>query len=166
MALDSVTASVVMDEVITPTTQNDEAELLIIAFIKTLKRKNKTCGRDKVFELVKDSTNDDTVTKETFDMLLNQLINSNSVKLNTIGNRQSLSLPTESNKRNQQNQLENHFNKESCSKNLKSAITDEFEYLKKFFLKEVIIFKNELLQSSIATTPENHSGRLIGHLGS
>ena len=64
MALDSVTASVVMDHVITPTTENDEAELLIIAFIKTLKRKNKTCGRDKVFELVKDSTNDDTVTKK------------------------------------------------------------------------------------------------------
>ena len=98
--------------------------------------------------------------------MLNQLINSNSVKLNTIGNRESLSLPTESNKRNQQNQLENHFNVESCSKNLKSVITDEFEYLKKSFLKEVIIFKNELLQSSIATTSEIIQGDLIGHLGS
>ena len=44
--------------------------------------------------------------------------------------------------------------------------TYEFESLKKSFLKEVIIFKNELLQSSIAKTPENHSERLIGHLES
>ena len=102
MALDSLTASDVMDDVITPTIENDEAELLIIGSIQTLKRKNKRCGRDKVFELVKDSTDDDTVTKETFDKLLNQLINSNSVRLNTVGNRECLSLPTESNKRNQQ----------------------------------------------------------------
>ena len=98
--------------------------------------------------------------------MLNPLINSNSFKLNTIGNRECLSLPTESIKRNRQNQLENHFNVENCFKNLKSVITDEFESLKKSFLKEVIIFKNELLQSSIAKTPENHSERLIGHLES
>ena len=49
---------------------------------------------------------------------------------------------------------------------MKSVITDEFESLKKSFLKEVIIFKNELLQSIIAKTPENHSLRLIGHLES
>ena len=49
---------------------------------------------------------------------------------------------------------------------MKSLITDEFESLKKSFLKEVIIFKKELLQSSIAKTPENHSKRLIGHLES
>ena len=116
--------------------------------------------------MVKDSTDDHTVTKETFDKLLNQLINSTSVKLNIVGNREYLSLPTESNQRNQQNHIENHFNVENCSKNLKSVITDEFESLKKSFLKEVIIFKNELLQSSTAKTPENHSERLIGHLGS
>ena len=96
MALDSVMVSDVMDDVITPTIENDEVELLIIASIQTLKRKNKRCGRDEVFELVKDSTDDDTVTKETFDKLLNQLINNNSVKLNTVGNRECLSLPTKS----------------------------------------------------------------------
>ena len=78
MTLDSVTASDVMDGVITPTIENDEVELLIIASIQTLKRKNKRCGRDEVFELVKDSTDDDTVTKETFVKLLNQLINRKS----------------------------------------------------------------------------------------
>ena len=166
MTLDSVKPSNVMDDVITPKIENDEVELLIIASIQTLKRKKKRCGRDEVFELVEDSTDDDTVTKKTFNKLLNWLINSNSVKLNTIGNRECLSLPTESIKRNRQNQLENHFNVENCFKNLKSVITDEFESLKKSFLKEVIIFKNELLQSSIAKTPENHSERLIGHLES
>ena len=145
MALDSVTASDVMDDVITPTIENDEVELLIIASVQTLKRKNKRCGRDEVFELVKDSTDDDRLTKETFDKLLNQLININSVQLNTVGNRECLPLPTESSKRNQQNHIENHFNLENCFKNLKSVITDEFESLKKSFLKAVIIFKNELL---------------------
>ena len=115
---------------------------------------------------MKDSIDGGTVTKKTSDKLLNQLINCNLVKLNTIGNRECLSLPIESNKRNQQNQLENHFNVENCLKNLKSVITDEIESLKKYLLKEVIIFKNELLQSSIAETPENHSLRLIGHLES
>ena len=115
-----------MYDVITPTIENDEVELLIIASIQTLKRKNKRCGRDEVFELVKDSTDDDTVTKETFDKLLNQLTNSNSVKLNTVGNRECLSLPTKSNKRDQQNHMENHFIVENCFKNLKSVITDEF----------------------------------------
>ena len=67
MALDSVMVSDVMDDVITPTIENDEVELLIIASIQTLKRKNKRCGRDEVFELVKDSTDDDAVTKETFE---------------------------------------------------------------------------------------------------
>ena len=84
MALDSVTGSDVMDDVITPTIENYEAELLIIASIQTLKRKKKRCGRDEVFELVKDSIDDNTVTKETFDKLLNQLINSNSVSPNSI----------------------------------------------------------------------------------
>ena len=105
MALDSVMVSDVMDDVITPTIENDEVELLIIASIQTLKRKNKRCDRDEVFELVKDSTDDDTVTKETFDKLLNQLINNNSVKLNTVGNRECLSLPTKSNKKNQQSHI-------------------------------------------------------------
>ena len=86
MVSDSVMVSDVMDDVITPTIENDKVELLIIASIQILKRKNKRCGRDKVFELVKDSTDNDTVTKETFDKLLNQLINNNSVKQNTVGN--------------------------------------------------------------------------------
>ena len=58
------------------------------------------------------------------------------------------------------------MNVENCFTNLKSVITNEFESLKKSFLQEVITFKNELLQTSLAKTPENHSERLIGHLES
>ena len=47
---------------------------------------------------------------------------------------------------------------------MKSVNTDEFESLKKYFLKEVIIFKNKDTQKS--KTPENHSERLIGCLES
>ena len=61
-----------MDDVITPTLENDEVELLIIASIQTLKRKNKRCARDEVFNLVKGSTDDDAVTKATLGKLLNQ----------------------------------------------------------------------------------------------
>ena len=50
MTLDSVTPSNVMNDVITPKIENDEVELLIIASIQTLKRKNKKSGRDEVFE--------------------------------------------------------------------------------------------------------------------
>ena len=107
--------------------------------------------------MVKDSSHDDKVTKKTFDKSLNELINSNSIKL---------SLPTESNKRNKQNHIEDHFNVENCFKNLKYVTTDEFESLKKSFLKEVIIFKNEILQSSIAKTPQNYLEGLIDHLES
>ena len=142
MALDLVMVSDVMDDVIAPTIENNEVELLIIASIQTLKRKNKRCGRDEVFEFVKDSTDDDTVTKETFDKLLNQLINNNSIKLNTVGNRECLSLPTKSNKKNQQSHIEDPLNVKNCFTNLKSVITDEFESLKKSFLQEVITFKN------------------------
>ena len=83
MTLDSV---IVNQFLIIPTIENGEVELLNIASIKTLKGKTERCGREEVFELVKDSTDDDTVTKETFDKLLNPLINNNSVKLNTVGN--------------------------------------------------------------------------------
>ena len=137
-----------MDGVITPTIENDDVELVIIASIQTRKIQNKRCGRDEVFELVKDSTDDDTVTKETFDKLLNQLINSNSIKLNTVGNRECLSLPTESNKRNQQNLKENHFNVENCLKNLKSVTTDEFESLRNLFKRKLLSSKTSTIKYS------------------
>ena len=56
----------------TPTAEDRELEMLIIAYIQTLKRGNKKCLKDEVFRLFRDSTDD--VTKETFDKLLKLLI--------------------------------------------------------------------------------------------
>lgn len=76
MASDSVVICPdVSDNSILPITANNEAELLIIASIKTLKRKNKLWCKDKVFELMKYFF-DDAVTRETYDELLNKLIHS------------------------------------------------------------------------------------------
>ena len=59
--------------------------MLLIAFIQTLKRGNKKCGKDEVFRLFRDSVDD--VTKETFDKLLELLILNQSVRLNIVGNQ-------------------------------------------------------------------------------
>ena len=56
----------------TPTVEDRELEMLIIASIQTLKRGNKKCGEDEVFRLFRDSIVE--VTKETFDKLLELLI--------------------------------------------------------------------------------------------
>ena len=75
----------------TSTVEDRELEMLIIASIQTLKRGNNKCGKDEVFRLFRDSVDD--VTKETFDKLLDLLIQNQSVRLNIAGNRECLSLP-------------------------------------------------------------------------
>ena len=56
----------------TPTVEDRELEMLIITSIQTLKRGNKKWGKDEIFRLSRDSADD--VTKETFDKLLELLI--------------------------------------------------------------------------------------------
>ena len=75
----------------TPTAEDRELEMLIIASIQTLKRGNKKCGKDEVFRLFRYSV--DGVTKETFDKLSELLIQNQSVRLNIAGNRECLPLP-------------------------------------------------------------------------
>ena len=75
--------------------------------IQTLKQGNKKCGKDKVFRLFRDCV--DGVTKETFDKLLELLIQNQSVRLIIIGNLQCLSLPT---KKENQKLRENDENQE------------------------------------------------------
>ena len=69
-----------------------EIELLIIASIETLKRQSKTCGKDEVFALVKDSL-EQVITTESFEKSLALLQASNSIKFNIISNRSCLSIP-------------------------------------------------------------------------
>ena len=74
-----------------PIVEDRELEMLIIASIETLKQGNKKCGKEEVLRLFSDSVDD--VTKETFDKLLELLIQKQSVRLNIIGNRECLLLP-------------------------------------------------------------------------
>ena len=59
--------------------EEKELEMLIIASIRTLKRGNKKCGNEEVFNLVKDSI-DGVTMKEVFSNLLDILIQKQSVK--------------------------------------------------------------------------------------
>ena len=54
----------------------------------------KYCGRNGVFDLVQSSLDTDT-TCETFDELLQNMVESKAVKLRTVGGRECLSLPKE-----------------------------------------------------------------------
>ena len=71
--------------------EEKELEMLIIASIQTLKRGNKKCGNEEVFNLVKDSV-DVVIKKEAFN---NFLVQKQSIKRNKIGNRECLSLSKE-----------------------------------------------------------------------
>ena len=50
-----------------------EIEVLIFAWIKTLKRQKTKCGKDEVFKLVK-NTIKDNITRDIFDKTLDSLI--------------------------------------------------------------------------------------------
>ena len=73
---------------------DNEIEALIIVSISTLKRSSKKCGRNEVFDLVQTSLDTD-ITRETFDELLQNMVESKLVKLRTVGDRECLSLPKE-----------------------------------------------------------------------
>ena len=74
--------------------EEKELELLIIASIQTLKRRNKKYGNEEVFNLVKDSL-DGVIKNKVFNNLLAILVQKQSIKRNKIGNRECLSLPKE-----------------------------------------------------------------------
>ena len=77
--------------------EDKEIEMLIIASIATLKRSIKKCGRNEVFDLIQSSPDSD-ITFETFDELLQDIIEVNAVKLQTVGERECLFLPKEEQK--------------------------------------------------------------------
>ena len=65
--------------------EEKDLEMLIIASIQTLKRENKKCGNEEVFNLVKGSV-DGVIKKEVFKNLLDTLVQKQSIKRNKIGN--------------------------------------------------------------------------------
>ena len=62
--------------------EEKDLEMLIIASIQTLKRENKKCGNEEVFNLVKDSV-DGVIEKEVFNNLLDILVQKESIKKQT-----------------------------------------------------------------------------------
>ena len=73
----------ITDETNNHCVNDKDLEILVIAFIQTLKRGNKKCGRE-VYRLVNDSLNKD-ITREAFGLILNSMIGNHSVNLNVIG---------------------------------------------------------------------------------
>ena len=156
----------------TPTVEDRELEMLI-ASIQTLKRGNKKCGKDEVFRLFRDSVND--VTKETFDKLLELLIQSQPVRLNIIENRECFSLPKQNPKlrENDENQEKPVLIMENIG-NLRLQILEKFRNMKISFLTEVKSFINELLQLCVKHSPSGQvhanpasevSERFLNYLG-
>ena len=74
--------------------EEKELEMLIIASIQTLKRGNRKCGNEEVFNLVKDLV-DGVIKKGVFKNLLDILVQKQFIKRNKIGNRECFSLPKE-----------------------------------------------------------------------
>ena len=101
-----------------------ELEMLVITSIHTLKRGKKKCGREDVYNLVKESL-DYEISIENFSETLNSLIDSKLIIVNTSRNRECLSLPKE---RNTSENEENH--------------NEEFEISKRIFLRSLMILKD------------------------
>ena len=125
--------------------------MLIIASIQTLKRGNKKCGKDEVFWLFRDSVAD--VTKETFDKLLELLIQNQSFRLSIVRNRECLLLPKENQKLIQNDENEEKLVLMEYIGNLRLQMLGEFRNMGSSFLTEVKNFKNEFLQSCVEHSP-------------
>ena len=105
-----------------PNIINDkEIEVLYTASIETLKCQKSKCGKDEVFKLVKDMT-EENITREILDKTLDSLIKHGSVKCSLISNRACISL-------RKHNAIENS-NLQGNFNNFKDLIED-FDKLKK-----------------------------------
>ena len=71
--------------------EHKDLETLIVASIETLKRQKLKCGIDKVRTLVQDSL-EENISRESFGKTLQLLIDSESVKSNSVSNRVCLSI--------------------------------------------------------------------------
>ena len=115
-------------------------ETLIIATIQTLKRNNKNCGNDEVFDLVSESLVNQ-VEREFFDKELKVLIKDQKVKSSFYANRTCLSIPKGPQVSTAEKEdLKNDFD------NFKNKMINEFDNLKSSFFQEVRSFKNQFLE--------------------
>ena len=148
-------------------------QTLIVASIHTLKRNNKKCGNEEVFELVLESLEND-IDRNLFDETLEELVQNQKVKTSCYANGTSLSIPKE-HPINNANTTVNDTLKDDLD-NFKNLMTSEFNSMKSSFFKEVNSFKNQFLNTSESTlglqnqndsnnnTKLNILERLISHL--
>ena len=163
---------------------NEELKTLIMASIQTLKRSNKKCGKDEVFELVNNSFEKE-ISREIFESLLYRLNEKQSMKLNVLGKRTCLALPKESQLNKESNLIVGTGSKEdkeyhrdiinenevtervnaidNDSSKSKESFLEDFRTLRKLFLAEVNVFKKQLLTSYTTdnVNKSNNSDRLV-----
>ena len=73
---------------------NTKFQTMLLASIQTLKRNNKKCGNEEVFQLVLQSLDSD-IDKETFHKILEFLIKKQKVKTSCYANKTCLPIPKE-----------------------------------------------------------------------
>ena len=130
------TYSVILRNIDTSTSDTIEStrtqlRTLIVASIHTLKRGNKKCGNDEVFQLVSESLENE-INRKFFEEILETLIQKQRVKANRYGNRTCLSIPKEDQtnkaKANDTDNLNGDFI------NFKTQSIKQFETMKSSFL--------------------------------
>ena len=121
---------------------NTGLQTLILASIQTLKRNNKKCGTEEVFQLVLESLDSD-IDKESFDEILEFLIKNHKVKTNCYANKTCLSIPKEDQTKNIHT-----TDKDNLKEGFNNLMINEFESMKYSFFKEVNSFKKQLLETS------------------
>ena len=123
-----------------------------------MKRGNKKCGNDEVFQLVSESLENE-INREFFEEILETLIQKQQVKTNCYGNRTCLSIPkedqTNKTKANDTDNLIEDFI------NFKTHLKDQFETMKSSFFVEVNQVKNRLLNKTDSVSASRILERLI-----
>ena len=143
--------------------EDNEIETLIIASISTLKKSSKKCGRSEVFDLVQTSLNTD-ITRETFDELLQNMVESKVVKLTAVGGRECLSPPIEEAKDGDAINNRTKSDLEVFQLQLdkfKSSLYEQFNSFKHSFITEVSQFKSDLLCQKSTRNDQNTMEKLL-----
>ena len=137
--------------------EDNKIETLIIASISMLKRCSKKCGRNEVFHLAQTSL-DTGITRETFNELLQNIVESKAVKLRTVGDREYLSLPKEEAKDG--NTINNRIKSDLEVFQLqldkfKLSLYEQFSSFKHSFITEVSQFKSDFLCQKSTRSDQN-----------
>ena len=141
-----------------PLGQRDTIESTFVASIHTLKRGNKKCGNDEVFQVVSESLENE-INREFFEENLETLIQKQQVKANCYGNRTCFSIPKEDQtNKTKANETDNIIEDFS---NFKTHLIEQFETMKSSFFVEVNQVKNQLLNKTDSASASSLLERLI-----